>query len=81
MNTHYTAEIVGPLTTNHDAMSLQPVMNYISSFSIDSKGAITEVILVFDLGAGEFLHGDAKFSREFCMVMPNSLFGEGYQNH
>ena len=56
-------------------------MNYISSFSINSKGAITEVILVFDLSAGEFLHGDAKFSREFCMGMPNSLFGGRYQNH
>ena len=32
------------------------------------KGAITEVILVY-----EYLHGDAKFSRELCMGMPNSL--------
>ena len=31
------------------------------------KGAITEVILVY-----EYLHGDAKFSREFCMGIPNS---------
>ena len=38
------------------------------------KGAITEVI---DLNAKEFLHGDAKFSRKFCMGMPNSLFGGG----
>ena len=32
------------------------------------KGTITEVILVY-----EYLHGDAKFSREFCTGMPNSL--------
>ena len=24
---------------------------------------------------------DAKFSRELCMGMPNSLFGGGYQKH
>ena len=33
-------------------------------------GAITEVILVY-----EYLHGDAKFSREFCTGIPNSLQG------
>ena len=37
------------------------------------KGAITEVIIVYDLNAREFFHGDAKFSREFCMGMPNSV--------
>ena len=31
------------------------------------KGVITEVILLYDLNARDFLHGDAKFSREFCM--------------
>ena len=56
------------------------------------KGAITEVILIYDLNAIKYLHGDAKFSRgilhgdsefsrEFCMGMPNSLFGGGYQKH
>ena len=40
------------------------------------KGAITEVILVY-----EYLHGDAKFSWEFCMGMPDSLFDGGYQKH
>ena len=44
------------------------------------KDAITEVILVYDFNAREFLHEDAKFSREFSMGMPNSLFGGGYQN-
>ena len=39
---------------------------------------VTEVI---DLNAREFLHGDAKFSREFSMGMPNSLFGGGYQKY
>ena len=34
------------------------------------KGVITEVI---DLNAREILHGDAKFSREFYMGVPNSL--------
>ena len=34
------------------------------------KGAITEVI---DLNAREFLHGDAKFCRKFCMEMPNPV--------
>ena len=43
------------------------------------KGAITEVILVYDLNAKCF--GYAKFTREFCMGMPNSLFGGGYQKH
>ena len=37
------------------------------------KGAIIEVILVYELNAREFFHGDAKFSREFGMGMPNSL--------
>ena len=37
------------------------------------KGAITEVILVYDLNAMKYLHGDAKFSRELCMGIPNSL--------
>ena len=37
------------------------------------KGAITEVILVYDLNAIKYLHGDAKFSREFCIGVPNSL--------
>ena len=36
------------------------------------KGAITEVILVYDLNARDFFHGDAKFSRECCMGVPNS---------
>ena len=31
------------------------------------KGAITEVILIYDLNARDVFHGDAKFSREFCM--------------
>ena len=42
------------------------------------KGAITEVILEYDLNAIKYLHGNAKFSREFCMGMPNSLFDGGY---
>ena len=37
------------------------------------KGAITEVILVYDLKAIKYLHGDAKFSWEFCMGIPNFL--------
>ena len=37
------------------------------------KGAITEVILDYDLNAIKYLHGDAKFSWEFCLGMPNSL--------
>ena len=39
------------------------------------KGAITEVILVYDLNAIKYLHGDAKFSREFCMGISNSCMG------
>ena len=53
-------------------------------FLATCKGAITEVILVYDLNAIKYLHGDAKFSRgilhrgfefsrEFCMGIPNSL--------
>ena len=56
------------------------------------KGAITEVILVYDLNAMEYLRRNAKFSREFCMGIPNfsrefcmrkpnSLFDGGYQKH
>ena len=45
------------------------------------KGAITEVILVYDLNAIKYLHGDSEFSREFCMAIPNSLFDGGYQKH
>ena len=50
---------------------------------ISHKGAITEVILIYDLNARDFsmempnslgiLHTDANFSREFCMEMPTSL--------
>ena len=36
------------------------------------NGAITEVILVYDLKAREFSHADAKFSKEICMGKPNS---------
>ena len=31
------------------------------------------MILEYDLNAMEYLHEDAKFSREFCMGIPNSL--------
>ena len=46
--------------------------------SLKYKGAITEVILEW---LECYLHRDAKFSREFCMRMPNSLgnFAWGFQ--
>ena len=36
------------------------------------KGATTEVVLVYHLNARKFLHENAKFTREFCIGMPNS---------
>ena len=47
------------------------------------KGAITEVILVHDLNAREFLHGDAKFSRGFvwgCQTLQGIWHGDAKIN-
>ena len=35
-------------------------------FVVLHKGAITEVILIYDLNARDFFYGDAKFSRNFA---------------
>ena len=58
----------------HHAEGEQWNCNVSSDYCIlTCKGAITEVILVYDLNAIKYLHGDAKFSREFCIGVPNSL--------
>ena len=38
------------------------------------------MILEYDLNTMEYLRRDAKFSREFCMGMPNSLLGGDTKN-
>ena len=43
------------------------------------KGAITEVILTYDLNARDFFHGDTKFSRNFargCQILLGILHGD-----
>ena len=46
------------------------VVNVSSDCCIVTLGCHNRII---DLNAMEFLHGDAKFSKEFCMGMPDSL--------